>query len=333
MKSEKVTISDIAEALNISAITVSRALSGQAGVGSELRDKIAAKARELGYIKSKSISDVKILILHQKPYVQDNSNFSHMVQGIESAIQGIGAEYNVEFIDKDSQDKMMLPGKITKCCSFDGIIFIGRFNNDYVDFLKQRVKNQVFYGGYNPSFDCDSVRYNFYNGGYKECLYLIEKGHTDVAFLGNESFGSREKAMGITSALKDHGLPVFDEFYLFSGNDFEDEFTRLLENRNKPSAVICQWDFTALKLIKFLYEKGIRVPQDISVVGSGNTEMSGLSIPSLTTLNLNIEYSCKSAVDLLLKRVNNPEKPYESIVINSVLVERDSVRDLSSGGR
>ena len=75
-----------------------------------------------------------------------------------------------------------------------------------------------------------------------------------------------------------------------------------------------------------MYEKGIKVPEDISVIGSGNTEMSSLSIPALTTLELNIEYSCEVAVELLLKRINKPDKPYENITINSILVERESVK-------
>lgn len=328
MKKEKVTISDIAEALNISAISVSRALSGQSGVGSELRDKILSKAKEMGYLKSKGCGDIKILMLHQKPYIQDNSNFSYMVQGIESAIQNIGAEYNVEFIDKESQDKMRLPAKLSKGGSFDGIIFIGRFNSAYAGFLKERVKNQVFYSGYSPAIDCDSVWFNFNNGGYKECQYLIRKGHKKIAFIGSGNFRNKEKLLGITTAMEEYGVDVIDEFFLDSDNDFENIFLGFMKRSERPSAVICGWDFTAIRLIKLLYENGIRVPEDISVMGNGNTDMSLFSIPSLTTLDLNIEYSCKCAVDLLTKRIHNPEKPYESIMVYSTLVERGSVKDI-----
>ena len=58
--------------------------------------------------------------------------------------------------------------------------------DEYVDFISTKIKNQVFYTGYSPSFDCDSVWYNFNNGGYKQCEYLIKKGHTKIGFLGRQ---------------------------------------------------------------------------------------------------------------------------------------------------
>lgn len=330
----KVTISDIAEALGISAISVSRALSGQSGVGKDLKDKILLKAKEMGYVKNKSKDNYKILILHQKPFLQDNSNFSYMVQGLEKALQRIEIDYAIEFIDKDKQNRMELPYRLLKETDFDGIIFMGKFNKEYVNCLKEKVSNHLFYTGYSPSYDVDSVWFNFNNGGYKQCEYLIKNGHKNIGFIGCNSsmFKNKEKLLGITSALEDYNLPVNQEFFLY----FEDNFDEVLEKKimklllsiRKPSAIICQWDMIALKLIKLLYKNGIRVPEDISIISSGNTEMSSLSFPSLTTLDLNIEYSCDAAIELLIKRINNPNKPYENLTINSRLIERDSVASL-----
>lgn len=326
MKVDKVKISDIAKELEVSTISVSRALSGQAGVGDGLRKKILTKAKEMGYFKAKNNEDIRILVLHQKPFLQDSSNYSYMVQGIEKAIQKKKCEYDLEFVDKEHQDELYLPYKIQRGINFDGIIFIGRFNTKYVNFISDKVKNQIFYTGYSPSFDCDSVWYNFNNAGYKQCEYLIKNGHTQIGFLGNSSvYKNKEKVLGITSALEDYKLPLIDEFFIYEEN-FEEKITKIMNSEDSPTAIICQWDYTAIKLIKFLYEKGIKVPDDISVIGSGNTEMSLLSIPALTTLELNIDYSCEVAVELLFKRVNKPDKPYENITINSVLVERDSVK-------
>lgn len=326
LKMDKVKISDIAKALEVSTISVSRALSGQTGVGEELRNKIINKAKEMSYFKVKNNEDIKILVLHQKPFVQDTSNYSHMVQGIEKAIQKVRCQYDLEFVDKGYQDKLYLPYKIQKGSKFDGIIFIGRFKSEYVKFISTKIKNQLFYTGYSPAFDCDSVWYNFNNGGYKQCEYLIKKGHTQIGFLGNSSvYKNKEKVLGITSALEDYELKVKNEFFIYEEN-FEEKVLDLINSKDRPTAIICQWDYTAIKLIKFLYDNGIKVPDDISVIGSGNTEMSLVSIPALTTLELNIEYACETAVALLLKRIRKPQKPYENITINSVLIERDSVR-------
>lgn len=332
--SNKITISDIATALDISAISVSRALSGKIGVGEELREKISLKAKEMGYIKFTNKITYEFLVLHQRPLTQDNSNFSYMIQGIERAIQNKNISYHTEFVDKTNQDKMQPPFKLLKENNFNGIIFIGKFNDDYISFLKQKINNHIFYTGYSPSCDVDSVWFNFNNGGYKQCEYLIKKGHVDIGFLGRRSilFRNKEKVLGITSALEDYGMPIRKEFFTYIEENFEENFEtsvmNLLKSKHKPSAIICQGDFIAVKLINLLYKKGIRVPEDISIISSGNTEMASLTLPALTTLDLNIEYSCEIAVELLLKRINNPYKPCESITINSTLISRESVKNI-----
>lgn len=330
----KTTIAGIASALDISAISVSRALAGKVGVGEDLREKILLKAKEMGYIKTTNKNTYKILALHQRPLMQDNSNFTYVIQGIERALQNMDVSYHTEFVSKDHQDKMQLPYKLLKENNFDGIILIGRFNDDYLGLLKQKVKNHIFYTGYSPSCDVDSVWFNFNNGGYKQCEYLIKKGHRDIGFLGRRSilFRNKEKVLGITSALEDYEIPIIPEFFTYIEEDFEENFEasvmNLLKAKHKPTAIICQGDFIAVKLINLLYKKGINVPEDISIISSGNTEMASMTMPSLTTLDLNIEYSCEIAVELLLKRINNPDKPCESITINSTLVPRESVKDL-----
>jgi LacI family transcriptional regulator len=87
LKTKKVTITDIAKAMGLSPVSISRALSNQAGISDELKVSIVRKAAEMGYIKPKKHTPARILVLHQKPYSHDNSNFSYMVQGIELALQ------------------------------------------------------------------------------------------------------------------------------------------------------------------------------------------------------------------------------------------------------
>jgi Transcriptional regulators len=330
MKTEKIKMSDIAKALNVSTISVSRALAGQEGVSEELRGRILLKASEMGYFKPRNLSDHKILVLHQKPFIQDNSNYSFKIQGIEKALQAAGCEYDVEFVDKDSQsqEKPSLPNKMQKGARYDGLLFIGRFESGYVRFVTQRIKHYVVYAGYSPDGSYDGVWYNFNNGGYLQCEYLIGKGHRRIGFLGNTGgYVGKEKLLGIRSALEDHCLPVEEAFFQCVEDDFKEKVRSMICEKGL-TAVICQWDYTAIQLIQFLHEHGIRVPDDFSVVGSGNTEMSSLCIPALTTMELHIDYACELAVDLLRRRFLRPEKPAENILINSTMVERDSVRPL-----
>jgi Transcriptional regulators len=328
VKPEKTKMSDIAKALNISTISVSRALAGQDGVSEELRSKILLKAGEMGYLKPKGLSDHRILVLHQKPFVQDNSNYSFMIQGIEKALQSAGCEYDVEFVRRESQGRQ-LPNKMLKGAGYDGILFIGKFETDYVKFVTQKIESFVIYTGYSPEGNYDAVWYNFNNAGYRQCEYLIQKGHRAIGYLGNSSgYVSREKVLGIQSALEDRRIPAEEAFFIYAEDEFREKILELFKGEKIPTAIICQWDYTAVKLIKYLHDMGLSVPDDISVIGSGNTEMSSLCIPALTTLELYIDYACETAVELLFKKIGRPEKPGETVLINSTLIERDSVRSI-----
>ncbi len=137
---------------------------------------------------------------------------------------------------------------------------------------------------------------------------------------------NRQKLLGITSALEDYKIEIDQRLFIGIGNSFQDQLLVRIDENVLPTAFICDSDYTALEVMKFLYGKKIRVPDDISIIGSGNSEISLLSIPSLTTLDFNIPYCCETVVSTLLKRMNLSDKPYEHIEILSNLIERDSIR-------
>ncbi|OPX44984.1 HTH-type transcriptional repressor CytR [Ruminiclostridium hungatei] len=331
MKNSKTTINDISEALGISAVSVSRALSGQPGISEELKSRILQKAKELGYAKSKKASQLNILVLHKKPYKEDNSNFSYMVQGLEKSLQKHNLDYSVEFVDANAHEKLAVPYKLSKGITFDGVILVGRFNPEYADFIQKKVNNIIYFTGYSPSYDYDCVRYNFCNAGYKQCAYLLKRNHTKIGFMGNSrQIKNQEKLLGITSALADYNLSFNSDYYIESETEYQEKLLDLIKKKKIPSAFICENDFKAVELIRFLNSKNIKVPEDVSVIGSGNTDISSLSSPALTTLDLNIGYTSDCVVETLLKRISAPDKPYESIMILSKLIERESVSNFKT---
>jgi Transcriptional regulators len=328
LKNEKTTISDIANALGISPVSISRALTGQQGVSEELKTKIIEKAKEMGYTKSRKNRQLNILVLYQQSYMMDNNNLTHKVQGIEKALQNANTYYHMEFINKESQEKMVLPYKLSKGETFDGVILIGNFNLDYANHIQQRIPNLVFLTGYYPSYNFDSVWFNSNNAGYKACEFLIKNGHQQICFIGNTKlYRNKERFLGLSIALEDYNLPVGKDAFLNLA-DYSNRLGGMITDKCLPTAIICDSDFTALEIIKLLYNHGLKVPDDISIIGSGNSEVAALSIPALTTLDFFVEYSCEVVVSTLLKRINQPDKPLESIAILSQFIERDSVRKI-----
>ncbi len=141
-------------------------------------------------------------------------------------------------------------------------------------------------------------------------------------------FRNKEMLMGIITCLEDHNIKIKNEFFIDMRNNYKDKIIKLFYKEDKPTAIICEMDFAALELIKILYDTNIKVPEDVSIIGTENTQISSLSIPSLTTVDLNIEYSCEVVIDLLLKKINTPCKPQENIAIYTSLIKRDSVRKI-----
>lgn len=331
MSNRKITLSEIANALGVSIVSVSRALSEQPGVSEELKNKIIEKANELGYFRNKKCDQLKVLVLYQQTdsQISGGSNISEKLQNIAKALQAVNAYYHIEFVSKSSQNTKIMPYNLTQGNHFDGAILIGNFDLEYVNIIKEKIRHILFFTNYTPVYHFDSVWYDFNRSGYQACQYLIQNGHREIGFFGNNAlFRNTQKVFGISVALKENQIPFNQKLIVDSDENYQQTIQELLKSKNPPTAFICDYDLTALELIKFLHTLGIIVPQDISIIGSGNTEISQLSIPALTTFDVKIEYACDVAVATLLKRINCPEKPYENIAILSDLIERDSVRKL-----
>ncbi len=330
MRTEKPRMADIARELGISTISVSRALAGQEGVSDELRRRIVQKAADMGYFRAAHTLDgSRVLVLHQKPLVQDNGNFSRILQGVEQELQQAGCEYDLAFVDKEKQLSGILPCKVRKGVPYAAVLYIGGFDAAYVRRLSTLIGSAVCCTGYSPAAECDGVWYHFNRAAWRQCDYLLARGHRRIGYVGNSlGYVSREKIAGITMALGAAGLAADERFFCPSMEDFSARLCGLIEKGEGPTALICQWDYTAVQVVKALHDRGLRVPEDVSVMGFGDTEMAALSIPALTTCDPHIDCVCRTAVELLRRRLREPERPVETVLIDSTLVERDSVRPL-----
>lgn len=332
-KHTKVTISKIAESLNVSPITVSRALSNQPGVSNELRQKIIKKAKELGYKRCKKNDKVSILFLIRHRYVADHSNFSQLVEGIESSTKKKGANLAIEFVDAEKRDELVLPESLIQGKNFSGVILLGKFEDAYAANVQQVVPNMLILNGGLDLLDCNYVYYNFYRIGYRAAEYLIDNGHSRIGLIGSQrSHGKNMRYFGMLNAIQAHELEFNNEF-LITREGMNAEITQLIDKENLPTAFICQSDHVAMKLIKLLHEREINVPQDVSVIGSGNSEISSITIPEITTFEVNIPVVCEVAVKTLLEQIGVEKQICRTTYIDASLIERDSVRVLSNSGR
>lgn len=119
-----------------------------------------------------------------------------------------------------------------------------------------------------------------------------------------------------------HSLSIFEPDSFPYGNSAE--LTKLLRDKEKAEVYVCANDAIALSLLQSLARLGLKVPQDVSVIGFDNIKDAALSNPSLTTLSVDKEYLGVTAIKLLIDRINNPSEISKSVYIKSEIILRDS---------
>lgn len=331
MLSKKVTMAQIAEALGVSSISVSRALSGSPGVSDELRERIQNKAQELGYKRGKKTTRKHVLLLIRRKFEVDSSNFSLLVQSLEHHIRELGMGFSMEFVERSKQEDNVLPANLGKGHRIDGVILLGQFVDSYAVFIQKHVPNMVIFNGTSDQVDADFVYFNFNRSGYQATQHLLDKGHTHIGLIGVEGrFNTCQRLHGYRKALAQAEVEFNPEYVIDAHEGLEEGVEDMITANTLPSAFVCNSDRTAIKLIKYLHERDIAVPEQVSVIGSGNMEIASWVIPSLTTFDLNLDHACQMATKRLLTRIEQPEAPEVTIFVSPDFVERKSVKNVLS---
>jgi LacI family transcriptional regulator len=165
----------------------------------------------------------------------------------------------------------------------------------------------VSVGTENRIQHADTIRLNIKKPLFAAVKHLKELGHTHIAFIG-EGF-TQLKQSYFEAALKQYGLPCSADKLILTDTRFEDAgrqgAARLLQAKTPFTAVICAYDNIAIGAIKAFTEQGLRVPEDISVIGCNNIPAAGHLERSLTTIDEAQQAVCDIACDLLIKKMKN----------------------------
>lgn len=312
-----VKLADIAAELNVSVVTVSKALSGQKGVSEELRKKIKELADELGYTpihanqraRSKSYT---IGIISMENYFKKLASFYwKMYQEVVNKAVKNSCFTMLEVISHQAEENLEIP-KLIEEEKVDGVIVIGRASKEYLQMLYRYVDKLpvVYLDFYDDNFKCDSVISASFYGSYQMTNYLIKQGHTQIAYVGTllATESITDRYLGYNKALMEHGLENRQDWII---NDREPDTGIIgLEHHFKlpkdmPTAFVCNNDVSAYALIRTLEEAGYRVPQDISVVGYDDYIYPEFGDSRITTYAVDMSEMARLALRSLIKQIEN----------------------------
>jgi len=341
MKFEAVTIKDIAKALGLSTSTVSRALRDSYEISQETKKLVLEYAQKINYhpnpialsLKERKSRSIGVVVCEIA-----NSFFSQVINGIESI--AYSKEYNVIIAQsRESFEREMLNLQYLTSRSIDGLIVsVSTETKDfsYYKELHQRGMPIVFFDRIVDEIDTHKVIADNYKGAYDATHHLIMSGYRNIAIMCNaEGLSiSKERLAGYAAALAEHQLPLNESMIKYCKHggmilsEVEDAMNELFKGKKKPDAIFAGADKLTTGCFRILREKGIKVPQEIGLIGFSNSDLTELLDPPLSIVKQPAFEMGEMATNLLLSLIESkrPVTSFESKIMPTELIIRNSTK-------
>ncbi|HEU5289083.1 MAG TPA: LacI family DNA-binding transcriptional regulator [Cyclobacteriaceae bacterium] len=339
MKKEKTTIHDIAEKLNITASTVSRALKDHPRISEATKKAVLKVAQKLNYQPNHiaaALRNGRSNIIGIIVPTADRSFFSSVVRGIEEIANK--ASYNVMICQTyDRYEKEVATVEALMNARVDGIIASmakETENFDHYRKLKEKGIPLILFDRSNDELEVSNVIIDDYLGAYKAVEHLIQQGCTRIAHFTSVKKVSiyRERFRGYREALESYKIP-FDESLVIESNlqleDGRESMEKLLKLSDRPDAVFSSSDYGAMGALQVMKEKGIKVPKEIALVGFSNESFTSFSEPTLTTVDQHSMRMGNAAAEIFLEQIANGNKvfiPKKTVLKPDLIIRNSSLK-------
>ena len=327
------TIKEIARLAEVSTSTVSRVLNDSGYVKQEVRERVEKIIDDTGYLPSDTAKDLK---------KKNTKLIGIIIPKLSSRTIGLVADGITKVLDENGYSSILANTgldfkkeiefiKIFKQKRVDGIIFVAtNIAEEHIKLLKKMKIPTVFIGQDSSSCDFSCVVHDDYGATVEMTNYLLNKGHRKIGFIGVDEIDRAvgyQRRRGYEAALKEHGIDV--DRNLISIGNFEissvDASMRKLMKEN-PTAIFAVTDNLAVGAINYLLKNGYRVPEDISVVGEGDSGIAEIYNPGLTTIKYQYLESGEESARVLMRILKTDKS--EKKIMNYRLVERESARKI-----
>lgn len=339
MKKRHLRIKDIAEMLNISVSTVSRALRDAYDVNPETRKKVLKVVEQLNYkpnlnaaaLASGNTRNIGVII----PFIT-NYYFSTVISGIQEVAYNNGFNI-VLLITNDSAERELDMIRSLSVTSLDGLLISissdSAGSNHFRELADEGIP-VVFFDRVPKDIEATKVLQDDFDGAFKATEHLIVNGYTRIAHIAGQEHLSftQDRLQGYLEALKKYAIPVHKEWIIYSGFSMQsgkEDIGRLLECEQIPDAVFAVNDRKAVGAVIALKEKKIRVGKDMGVVGFTNDPISVIIEPSLTTIEEPAFDIGKKSCELLIRHITNKHFLPQEIVLPGTLIIRESSKKVS----
>ncbi|PAB59204.1 LacI family DNA-binding transcriptional regulator [Anaeromicrobium sediminis] len=331
-----ITIKDIAKQAGVSISTVSRVINGSKPVSNEIRQKVMQIIEETGYMPNPI---ARSLVMKKSQLigvvVPDISNT--FINEILSGIEEIGRMYNYDILlcsTYGDQEQELRYLNLLKAKQVEGIVFMTwELDEKLIKYISNIDTPVVLINRNTDKLEIPSVSIDNFKAAYEITEYLINKGHKEIALMrrqGHDAFSLRIYE-GYKKALEDNDIPLNEnivyegEYKIEKGYELTE---KLIEGKNVPTAIFASNDVMAIGAINALFDNGYNVPNDVSVVGFNDIELSSIYRPKLTTIHQPIYDIGAVAIRMIIKKINEEELDCNIVELPHDLIERESVKSI-----
>lgn len=325
-----ITLKMVAERAGVSVNTASRAINNKSDINEETKKRVLKVAQELGYVQNATAVALRTKKTRTLGVViADNRNpfYAEVLNGIEEAAREknyhiILANTQRDYQKEEEAINLLLAKRV------DGLLITPvQDRNDDIKKLIEANIPFVIVGRDFENIEVDAIYNDEVKGGFFATEYLIKKGHKRIAFINGflHKSPAQGRLEGYKKALKEHGIPLVDMMVSVGDIDVEDGYERtkqMLEKNLDFTAIFAYNDMMAFGAMQVIKEKGLRIPEDIGLVGYDDIPFSSLISPSLTTIKLKKQELGAESVKLLLSRINGSREKMKKIMLNVELIVR-----------
>lgn len=333
MKAKKVSINDLVRETGYSKSTVSKAINGKGRMSEETREKILAKAKELNFVPdyhAQALSKKESWMIGVIYPENIGVGFSHpffsvVIDSFKKQVEKMG--YEIIFLNPKMGSKKMNYIDYCKYRNIDGVLVVtaDHDDQDVIDLMESDIPVVCTD---SPAVDAFTVVSDDYTGGVLATEYLLSLGHKEIMHIAGPLTvkAALDRFRGFEDTMFKHG---FKGYHLRVANNFTyDDGYQIVKDLIKinyiPSAFFISSDWMAVGAIKAFHEAGIKVPEDISIIGYDNIEYFKYFNPSLTTVSQDARKIGETAAISLKQKIDGKE--VTPIKLEVQIVKRETCR-------
>ncbi|MBS4198159.1 LacI family DNA-binding transcriptional regulator [Bacillus sp. FJAT-49732] len=324
----KPTIYDVAKAAGVSIATVSKVINNTGKMRDTTREKVKDTMKKLNYqpslmasaLTGKGTETLGLL-------VPDISNpfFSQIAKTIEDRAHENGMSVIICSTDENT-DKEKKYVELLQRKHVDGMIVASSYHN--IEILKEVVNRNtplVMLTQDDAGLGVTSISVDDFKGGYEATSHLISEGHRDIAIIAEYAKSSKQRIYGYLEAHEEQGLETSEDHIfrtIASIENGRESLRKIVQKGKVPTGIFACNDLIAVGVIQEAKEMGLKIPEDLSIVGFDNTILATTTVPGLTTIAQPITEMGNRVVDVIISEIKNKNQTKERILFKPQLIIR-----------